>query len=137
MSTLSSTRPYIIRAVYQWISDNDLTPYLRLDVSVEYTEVPQPYVKEGQITLNISSVATRDLVLADQGISFLSTFEGQVYGVYAPVQSVMALYAKENGKGVFFDEQGDIEPPPSNPEPLGGNVKSKQGKSKPSLKVIK
>jgi len=133
MNELTSSRPYFVRAVYQWIIDNGLTPYILVDSDIEYTEVPREYVKDGRIILNVAPMAVRDLLLGNEAISFSARFSGVAKAIYAPIQSITAIYAKENGKGVFFDQTGDLQPPPDTPEPP---QKSRSGK-KPTLKVIK
>jgi len=135
MEDLTSSRPYFIRAVYQWITDNGLTPYILVDVGVDYTDVPREYVKDGRIILNVAPTAVRDLLLGNEAISFSARFAGVARPIYAPIQSVLAVYARENGKGIFFEQMGDLEPPPEQPEPppLGPKSTSK----KPALKVVK
>lgn len=97
----TSTRPYLIRALYEWCTDNGLTPHLavRVDGSVQ---VPQEYVKEGEIVLNISFDATSALKLGDEVIEFKGRFGGAPREIRVPIQQVMAIYARENGQGMSF-----------------------------------
>jgi stringent starvation protein B len=97
----TSTRPYLIRALYEWCTDNGLTPHLavRVDGSVQ---VPQEYVKQGEIVLNISFDATSALKLGDDFIEFKGRFGGAPRDIRVPVPQVMAIYARENGQGMSF-----------------------------------
>ncbi|MBD3649152.1 MAG: ClpXP protease specificity-enhancing factor [Pseudomonadales bacterium] len=127
---MTSSVPYLLRAVNEWILDNDCTPYLILDADVEGTSVPREYVKDGQIVLNISPAAIRDLQLTNDYISFNGRFGGVPHEIYAPIAAVLGIVAKENGEGMWFPrESSDPPEPPSPPDP------SKKGP--PDLKVIK
>lgn len=97
----TSTRPYLIRALYEWCTDNGLTPHLavRVDASVQ---VPQEYVKQGEIVLNISFDATSALKLGNEFIEFKGRFGGVPRDICVPIQQVMAIYARENGQGMSF-----------------------------------
>ncbi|MCE1251064.1 MAG: ClpXP protease specificity-enhancing factor [Comamonadaceae bacterium] len=105
-----STRPYLIRAMYEWCSDNGFTPYVvvRVDASVQ---VPREYVKDGEIVLNISMDATSALQLGNDYIEFKARFGGQPREIMVPVGHVTAIYARENGQGMAF-------PPPPVPQEL-------------------
>ncbi|MCB1644227.1 MAG: ClpXP protease specificity-enhancing factor [Pseudomonadales bacterium] len=127
---MTSSVPYLLRAINEWILDNDCTPYLILDARHSETSVPMEYVKDGQIVLNISPMAIRDLILGDQHVAFSGRFGGVPHEIYAPIEAVMGIVAKENGEGMWFPrEETDPEPPPA-PTP-------KPKKGPPSLKVIK
>jgi stringent starvation protein B len=125
---MTSSVPYLLRAINEWILDNGLTPYLILDTAVDDTSVPIEYVKDGQIVLNISSAAIRDLVIGDDHIAFSGRFGGVPHEIYAPMKAVMGIVAKENGEGMWFP-RGDSEPEP--PPRLS------KKKGPPELKVIK
>ncbi len=127
--TSLSSRPYFARAAYDWIEDNRLTPYILVDATLEEVEVPRQYVNEGRIVLNISSTAVRELSIDQNGVTFLARFGGVPMRVTLPMIALLAVYARENGKGVFFERDGDLHPPPS-----AGNKKDGQ---KPSLKIVK
>ncbi len=114
MSELS-TRPYLIRAIYEWCVDNTYTPYLAVQVNAA-TEVPRAYVKEGQIVLNIGPGAVRDLDMGNDVISCTSRFNGVVHHLYVPVEAVIGIYARENGQGLVFQAE-EIAPPPESPPP--------------------
>ena len=125
---MKSMRPYLLRALYEWIVDNELTPHLLVNAEHEQVEVPSQYVENGQIILNISQMAVQGLTLGDDWVSFTTRFSGQPFSVFVPVKAVLAVYAKENGKGMFFQtEDYDKEnvpltepqqaPPPKIPTP--------------------
>jgi|TARA_Y100000310_G_scaffold344124_1_gene455250 stringent starvation protein B len=123
--TMTSSVPYLLRALYDWILDNRCTPYLVINALNRETSVPQDFVKDGQIVLNISPSAIRDLELGDDSIQFNGRFAGIRHEIHAPMAAVMAIYAKENGQGMWFPK-GETEPEPP-ADKKGG----------PHLKVIK
>jgi stringent starvation protein B len=131
---MTSTRPYLLRAFYEWICDNAFTPYLVLNTELPDVTVPKQYIQDGQIILNISPGAVTDLDLSNDWVIFQARFSGVVHDVSAPMQAVLAIYAKENGQGVVFSEEetaedGDDNPPAQTP-------KGKR-KAKPNLRVVK
>lgn len=135
MSVMSPSRPYLVRALHQWILDNQCTPYILVDTTMPNVSVPEEYVENGQIVLNISPSAIQDLLMDDDGISFNARFGGVPMAVFVPTVGVLAIYAKENGQGMMFGtEPGAPSPdePPTPPEP----PKPIQG-GKPSLKIVK
>jgi stringent starvation protein B len=143
---MSTNRPYLLRAIYDWISDNNLTPYVLVDAGFEGVRVPPQVVKNGQVVLNLAMRAVSNLDLGNEWISFQARFSGVSQAIQIPVQAVLALYAQENGQGMMFpaDEGGD-NPPPSVPEPDDtptapagadeGGHKPKRGA--PHLRVVK
>lgn len=138
---MTSTRPYLIRAFYDWIVDNDCTPYIVVNAKQNGVEVPQEFVSDGQIVLNISLSAVQGLVLGDHAIEFQARFGGNIQQVYAPIRSVIAIYSKENGRGMVFAEEEE-DPPPGETASVGSviSVKHKDAKkplSRSHLKVIK
>lgn len=125
---MTSSVPYLLRAINEWIMDNDLTPYLIVDANVPETSVPSEYVKDGQIVLNISPTAIRDLAIGDEYVAFSGRFGGVPHEIFAPIEAVMGIVAKENGEGMWFPrEESEPEPPP---QPT-------KKKGPPDLKVIK
>ena len=100
-SETTSTRPYLIRALYEWCTDNGLTPYVAVSVN-DSVQVPREYVKDGEIVLNISFDATSSLVLGNDYIEFKGRFAGTAREILVPVNQVIAIYAKENGQGMAF-----------------------------------
>ena len=97
----SSTRPYLIRALYEWCTDNGLTPFIAVLVD-ETVRVPNEYVKDGEIVLNISFDATSSLTMGNELIEFKGRFGGVARDIYVPVDRVVAIYARENGQGMAF-----------------------------------
>lgn len=107
----SSTRPYLIRALYEWCSDNGLTPYVAVRVD-DTVRVPREYVKDGEIVLNISMDATSALKLGNDYIEFKARFAGVARDIMIPVNRVMAIYARESGQGMAFPAEDEPEEPP-------------------------
>jgi stringent starvation protein B len=131
--TLSSRRPYLIRAMYDWVVDNGLTPYLLVAADAQGVIVPEDYAQEGRLTLNVNPQAVQGLQLNNDMISFNARFGGRPFQVSLPPGAVLAIYARENGEGMLFGEEEAPEPPPE-----GGS--SDDAPAKPSrshLKVIK
>ncbi len=126
---LTSTKPYLIRALYEWIVDNDLTPHLLVDAEADGVQVPVEFIVDGQIVLNISGTAVRSLDLGNEWIFFNARFNGVAQDVHIPVIAVKAIYAQENGKGMVFAEE-ELPPPPPRDDQKGGP-------RKPSLRVVK
>jgi len=138
---MSSNRPYLLRAIYDWISDNNLTPYVLVDAGVEGVRVPPQVVKNGQVVLNLAMRAVANLELGNDYISFQARFSGVSQAIRIPVQAVLALYAQENGQGMMFPaEDGDTPPPPPEPDSPGpsspGDGADKPRRS-PHLRVVK
>jgi stringent starvation protein B len=105
---MTSSRPYLIRAIYQWIADNGMTPHLLVDVSVDGVQVPAEHVQNGKIILNIAPMAISALVLGDEEITFSARFSGKSQGLSVPVDAVLAVYARENGQGMMFSEDDGV-----------------------------
>lgn len=100
-----SSRPYLARALYEWLLDNDHTPYLVVDAEREGVQVPEQFVQNGQIVLNVAPTAVRDLVMANDAITFSARFGGQPMQVIVPSEALIALYARENGVGMVFGHE--------------------------------
>ena len=146
---MTPNRGYVCRAIYDWILDNEATPYLYVNALAKDVEVPQEYVTKGQIVLNIAPSAVQNLVLHNDGISFSARFGGIPRTIWVPVWAILGLVAQETNEGIFFDPQeiepyalGDgprsensggnnEDPDPSSPPP------SSTTKGRPSLKVVK
>ena len=140
--SMTSSRPYIVRALYEWILENECTPYILVNAYAEGVEVPQEHVKDGQIILNVSPGAVQNLSIRNQSIDFDGRFAGIPKRVYVPVNAVMGIYAKENGQGMIFETEGNL-PDPTDPtgsdDPGSGvhSVKSEPGSRKPPLRLVK
>ena len=144
---MTTTRPYLIRAFYEWIADNHCTPYIAVDATMPHTQVPKEYTDDGKIILNVSMAAVRNLELHNDYIAFSAQFGGRGRDIYVPIQAVIAIYAKENGKGMVFTEEeiededdggqgGDL--PPSHMDINQSNRgKHPTKKGKPNLTLIK
>ena len=158
-----SSRPYLARALYQWLLDNDLTPYIVVDAEQPGVEVPRQFVQNGQIVLNLSPGAVRDLFMENEALGFSARFGGQPMRVMVPTSALVAIYARENGVGMVFGHEpvlatgapreegpsltsveGDGEAPEQDGkgqdgEPTGSGEKGSDAprKRKPSLRVIK
>lgn len=111
---MTSNRPYLLRAIYDWISDNDLTPYVLVDANFAGVRVPPQVIKNGQVVLNLAMRAVANLDLGNDWVSFQARFSGVSQSIQIPVPAVLALYAQENGQGMMFpaEEDGGNTPPP-------------------------
>ncbi len=124
---MTSNKPYMLRALYEWILDNGLTPHIIVDVHAEGVEVPPQAVRDGKLVLNVAPQATRNLELGNEFVTFQARFSGVAQAILLPIEAVMAIYAKENGQGMMFArDTGEPPPPPEDDKPSG-----------PHLKVIK
>ena len=141
---MNSSRPYLVRALYEWIVDNDCTPHLLVNAEYRGVQVPPGFVSDGQIVLNVAPGAVRQLKMENDAISFEGRFGGVPHSLYVPSAAVMAIYARENGQCMVFE----IEPtPPEDDAPgddgsLGPDDSGKPGggpkpAGRPSLKVVK
>lgn len=128
--TMTSSRPYLLRALHEWIIDNDLTPYILVDAEQSGVQVPRQFIENGKIVLNIAPRAVHALAIDNARISFSARFGGAPMGVLVPVHAVLAVYAKENGQGMVFAEEDEPPPPDSGPE-------RPERPGKPRLKVVK
>ena len=150
--SMTSSRTYIIRALYEWIVDNDCTPYLLVDTAVPGVDVPDQFANEEQVVLNLSPMAIREMSISDAAIVFLARFGGRTFQICVPVGAVMAIYAKENGEGMVFDvdeaqpegedvhqvdAEVDDDESPLKSDPDGSPGMSRPPKKRPSLRVVK
>ncbi|QXH55824.1 ClpXP protease specificity-enhancing factor [Pseudomonas maumuensis] len=139
---MNSSRPYLVRALYEWIVDNDCTPHMLVNAEYPAVQVPQGFASDGQIVLNISPSAVRSLHMDNEAVSFEGRFGGVAHSLYVPIGAILGIYARENGQGMVFEleppladeddlEDDGVEPdddgPPEPPRPSG----------RPSLKVVK
>lgn len=136
---MTSSRPYLIRAMYQWITDNGMTPHLLVDVAIDGVQVPTEHVQNGKIILNVAPMAIGALILGDEEITFSARFSGKSMSIYFPIEAVLAVYAKENGQGMMFSEDDGAVSSDSedddDPDPDSGPGSSKA--KRPSLRVVK
>ena len=143
---LPSTRPYLIRALYDWCSENGFTPYVAVKVDAS-VQVPREYVQGGEIVLNVSMDATSSLKLGNDFIEFKARFGGKPREIMVPIDRVMAIYARENGQGMAFPVSDELVEPavlsavdvsdPAQPDPEDSPPPPTPGSSRPALKRIK
>jgi len=143
MSALTSTKPYMIRALHEWCMDNGLTPHLLVAVNAQ-TRVPMGYVKDGEIVLNLNYAATKDLLIGNDAITFSARFGGVSQNLYVPIDAVRGIFARENGQGMFFQAEAESSPQPEgvesgaeSPESAVEPDKKPPADKKPSLKLVK
>ena len=140
---MTPNRPYLLRAFFDWIVDNDCTPHIIVDAHHPMVAVPQEFVKDGQIVLNIAPRAVTNLSLDGDDVQFSARFNGMPVDIYVPIAGVLGIYAQENGQGMVFDQEDSPEPPPPAPPPSApkmvrsSDAKDKSIKPKPSLRVVK
>ncbi len=146
---MNSNKPYLLRAVYEWIVDNKVTPHIVIHADNPESNVPLQYVEDGKIILNISPTAAQNLLIDNDGVSFNARFAGKPFSIYAPLSAVLALYANENGEGMIFElEEGDDTPPDdTSPDdkpglsavekPTKASQKKKKTSKRPALKIVK
>jgi stringent starvation protein B len=130
---VTPSRPYIMRALYEWIVENDCTPYLLVDAAISDVLVPQQYVKDGQIVLNVSPGAVMDLNISNDAVTFNGRFGGVAFDIYVPVGAVMGIYARENGQGMVFDAEEAVDDTPPDDTPPSPVKPEKR----PSLKIVR
>lgn len=146
----TSNKPYLLRAIYDWTLDNEATPHILISALNSSVDVPQQFVEDGKIILNISPSAASNLIIDNDGVSFSARFGGKPFAIYSPIGSVLALYASETGEGMSFEEEDLGETPPDGPDDKPPSPKSvpdlnvsslKQAsnktKKRPTLKVVK
>lgn len=139
---MTSSRPYLLRALYEWIVDNDLTPHILVDAEMQGVDVPRQYIQNGQITLNVSPSAVQSLEISNEWLSFNARFSGQAMTVFAPCAAVLGIYARENSQGMMFPpELFNDEPPVAGagfePEDEPPETPQPPKRGRPSLKVVK
>ena len=110
MTEPTSTKPYLVRAIYEWCTDNGYTPYLAVAVN-ETTRVPRAHVRNGEIVLNVSALATHRLQMSNTEVSFTARFSGVAEEIWVPIDRVTAIYAKETGHGMAFEVAKDLAEP--------------------------
>ena len=138
---MNSSRPYLVRALYEWIVDNDCTPHMLVNAEYPAVQVPQGFASDGQIVLNISPSAVRHLHMDNEAVSFEGRFGGVAHTLYVPTGAILGIYARENGQGMVFE----LEPPLADDDELEGEDESDDDtdnppprpSGRPSLKVVK
>ena len=126
---MTSSKPYLVRALYEWILDNDNTPYILVDTASDQVLIPPGIANDGKVVLNLAPAAIQDLEMANDHVSFSARFNGVVEQIYVPVVSILAIYARENGEGMMFPaEEDEADAEAGAPTPSAKT---------PTLKVIK
>jgi stringent starvation protein B len=131
MSSVPPKRPYLLRAMHEWVSDSQHTPHVIIDAERPGVVVPRPFVKDGKIVLNLSHTATQNLSLGNEWIEFGARFAGVVHFIRVPIAAVLGIYARETGEGMVFSDQ-DLGPEPP-PQPSA----EEDGARRAHLKLVK
>ena len=135
---MTSNRPYLLRGLYEWIIDNGLTPHLVVDAEHPSATVPQAFVDDGRIVLNVAPEAVQALQLGNDSIRFSARFGGSPFAVEFSPQAVLGVYARENGHGMLFpDEEPSSDEDATSTGATGGADESEKKPTRPSLRVIK
>jgi len=137
---MTSRKPYFLRAMHEWISENGMTPYIVVDASIQGVQIPREFVQDGKIILNISYTAANALQLGNDWVMFDARFSGKAFNVALPCQSILAVYAQETGEVFVFDEEENLnpDPQPTPPEPPKiDKSQSKEETSKPTTTAVK
>ena len=138
---MTSNRPYLVRALYEWISDNGLTPYLLVDAAVDGVRVPPGAARDGRVVLNVAARAVSQLELGNDSVRFLARFGGVSQAVHVPIGALLAIYAQENGQGMMFpaENQTATEQPPAQTDASAATVAPADPAPKkgPHLRVVK
>jgi stringent starvation protein B len=133
---VKSRKPYLLRAMHEWISESDCTPHIVVDAGVTGVEVPRQYVHDGKIILNVSWNATAQLNMGNDELGFSGRFGGASMTVRVPIAAVLAIYARETGQGMIFSEdEGGPAPKPPTGAPTEPPPKAAGGRAR--LKVVK
>ena len=141
--SMTSSVPYLIRAIHEWISDNGQTPYLVADATHQQCDVPLEHVKDGQIVLNVSYSAVRDLNMTNEYTMFNARFSGVARNICVPIEAVLGVMARESGEGMWFPRQEEtVEPDADTLEPIESSTPDDEPpppprRGTPSLKVVK
>lgn len=139
---MNTSRPYLVRALYDWINDNQSTAYIVVDATLSGVVVPEEFVTDGQIVLNIGPSAVQHLQLLDDSVQFNARFGGSPMQVYVPMAAILAIYARESGEGMSFGREPGSPPLPPQAVPVkeaetGSEESTAQTKKRASLKVVK
>lgn len=127
---MTPSRPYLIRAMYEWIVDNGMTPHILVDSRNDQVKIPRQYEDDGKIVLNISPTAVQSLDLGSEVVSFHARFDGDAMNVVVPIENVLAIYTRENGQGMMFAEEDELPP-------TDGSADTTAKPKHPHLRVVK
>ncbi len=129
-----SQRPYLLRAMHEWMVDSAHTPHVIVDATVSGVAVPASFVQDGKIVLNLGMEAANALSLGNESVDFVGRFGGVVHEVHVPVGAILCIYARETGQGMVF---GEPEPPPPASGPPADPPAELPRRGKPALKILK
>jgi stringent starvation protein B len=135
-AAMTSNRPYLIRAMHEWIGDNGMTPYLLVDAGFPGVVVPKQAIKDGRVVLNVAPRAVAQLELGNQFIRFMARFSGVSQSVELPIAAVQAIYAQETGQGMMLPKENESAGP-DQPDPGNGSTADAAPKRSPHLRVVK
>ncbi len=130
---MTSSRPYLLRALYEWIVDNNLTPYILVDAFIDGVDVPEGFIQDGKIILNISPHSVQHMEMGNDVLDFAARFSGISQSISVPIAGILAIYANENGQGMVFNDDDPQQPVPPNDPPNNPSSPPRR----PSLKVVK
>ena len=136
---MTSNKPYLIRALYEWLVDNNATPHILVDTSFDQVMIPSSIAKDGQVVLNIATRAVQNLEMKNSHVAFSARFGGVPQNIYIPMQAVLAIYSMEDGEGMMFAEEA-VSASEKKPATISEDKKSKPSKpskGKPGLKIVK
>ena len=138
---MNSSKPYIIRALHEWISENDCTPLVLVSSAHEEVQIPAGIEEDGKVVLNVSYGATKNLELINEGILFDARFSGVSQNIFVPIDSILAIYARENGQGMMFGDNDELPDPPKSIKSTSNKSEKEKTKKSPAsksfLKVVK
>ena len=127
---MTPSRPYLIRAMYEWIVDNGMTPHILVDAKNDQVKIPRQYEDDGKIVLNIGPTAVQSLDLGSEAVSFHARFDGEAMNVLVPIENVLAIYTRENGQGMMFADEDELPP-------TDGSKDKRAKPKRPHLHVVK
>jgi len=127
---MTSSRPYLLRAMYEWIVDNGMTPYILVDTRNDQVIIPRQFEEDGKIVLNLGPTAVQSLDLGIEAVNFDARFDGKSMDVMVPIEHILAIYTRENGQGMMFADE-DLPPPGDDSQDNGNKQKT------PHLRVVK
>ena len=135
---MTSNRPYLMRAMYDWILDNELTPHIMIDAEMPNVEIPRQYVEDGKIILNVAPRAVQGFLIDNECLGFNARFGGKPYNIYAPINAIRAVYAAENNEGMMFDKlpEAEVQSPESS-EDSSPDTPAPDKSKRPTLRVVK
>ncbi len=136
--TMTSSKPYLARAIYEWLVDNQMTPYILVAAHHAGTRVPGQFVQDGRIVLNVAPMAVQALLIGAEETTFSARFAGVPWSIIVPHAALLAIYAKENGQGMFFEEESPEPSEPTDPiEPVEPVESTPKAEKKPGLRLVR